>query len=72
MPLDFASAARLFMGSEEELARALGVAVGDVRAMRTSPGNVAAPLLGRLADVLAERGQAMTRVAELLRQDTRG
>ena len=56
MPLDFASAARLFMGTEEELARALGVAIGDVRAMRTSPANVPAPLVRRLGDVLAERG----------------
>jgi hypothetical protein len=69
MPLDFASAARLFMGTEEELARALGVAIGDVRAMRTSPANVPAPLVRRLGDVLAERGQAMIRVAELLRAD---
>ena len=37
MALDFARAAQLFMGSEEELARGLGISVADLRAMRTTP-----------------------------------
>ena len=69
MALDFTAAARLFMGTEEELAKALGVAVGDVRAMRTNPATIPAPLLARLAAVLEERGKAMVRVAELLRDN---
>jgi hypothetical protein len=66
MPLDFASAARLFMGTDEELARALGIQLGDVRAFRTTPANASPELLLRLGRVLVERGQGMTRVGELL------
>ncbi|HSJ15394.1 MAG TPA: hypothetical protein VK939_13315 [Longimicrobiales bacterium] len=72
MPLDFTTATQLFMGTEEELARALGVSLGDVRAMRTNPGSVPRALVGRLCDVLAERGRAMVRVAEMLREDSVG
>jgi len=66
MPLDFASAARLFMGTDEELARALGIQLGDVRALRTNPDNASPELLVRLGKVLVERGRGMTRVGELL------
>ena len=72
MPLDFESAARLFMGTEEELARALGVSVGDVRAMRTTPANVPPRLVARLSAVLIERGRGMTRVGEMLREEHDG
>ena len=66
MPLDFESAARLFMGTEEELARALGVQVGDVRSLRTTPGSASPELIARLGNVLVERGRGMARVGELL------
>lgn len=68
MPLDFAAAARLFMGTEEELARALGVAVADLRAMRTNPQLVKQDMLQRLATVMEERGRGMVRVGEMLRE----
>lgn len=70
MPLDFASAARLFMGTDDELARALGIQLGDVRALRTTPTAASPELLARLGNVLVERGRGMTRVGELLLQDS--
>lgn len=69
MPLDFESAARLFMGTEEELARALDVSVGDVRALRTTPRNASPQLMARLSAVLVERGRGMVRVGEMLREE---
>jgi hypothetical protein len=66
MPLDFASAARLFMGTDEELARALGIQLGDVRALRTMPANASPELMARLGRVLLERGRGMIRVGEIL------
>jgi hypothetical protein len=69
MPLDFASAARLFMGTDEELARALGIPLGDVRALRQTPTDASPALLARLGDVLVERGRGMARVGELLQQE---
>lgn len=69
MPLDFTSAARLFMGTEEELAAALDIAVGDLRAARATPTYVTPEMMKKLATVLDERGRAMTRVAQLLRDD---
>jgi hypothetical protein len=71
MPLDFASAARLFMGTEEELARALQVSVADLRSYRTNPGRAPSALLSRLGAVLVERGTGMKRVGEMLREDNR-
>jgi hypothetical protein len=71
MPLDFAAAVRLFMGTEEELARALNVAVADVRSYRTNPGRAPKVLLQRLGGVLVERGKGMTRVGEMLLEDNR-
>lgn len=69
MPLDFASAARLFMGTEEELARALGIGVADLRAARTHPDRASSALLARFGDVLIERGRGMARVGEMLKED---
>lgn len=71
MPLDFASAAQLFMGTEDELARALGIAVADVRALRTTPRQASPELLARLGSILVERGRGMARVGEML-QESRG
>jgi hypothetical protein len=71
MPLDFASAARLFMGAEEELARALQLSVADLRSYRTNPGRAPRALLARLSDVLIERGTGMKRVGEMLQEDNR-
>ncbi|HSJ26213.1 MAG TPA: hypothetical protein VK929_16155 [Longimicrobiales bacterium] len=69
MPLDFGRAVQLFMGTEEELARALGISVADLRASRTTPGRVPKPLLHKLGQVLVERGQGMARVGEMLQED---
>jgi hypothetical protein len=66
VPLDFASGARLFMGTDDELARALGMQLGDVRALRNSPADASPETLSRLGQVLVERGRGMTRVGELL------
>lgn len=71
MPLDFASAARLFMGTEEELARALGVAIADLRAMRTTPAQATPELVQKLGRILVERGTGMVRVGEMLQEDAR-
>ena len=72
MPLDFTSAARLFMGTEEELAAALGLAVGDLRAARATPAYVTPELTRKLATVLIERGKGMARVGEMLMDDEKG
>jgi hypothetical protein len=69
MPLDFARAAALFMGSEEELARALGIGVADLRAARTTPRLVSDELLARMGRVLVERAAGMNRVGEMLLED---
>ena len=65
MPLDFARAAALFMGSEQELATALGVPLGDVRSYRNDPRRVPEAILAKLGTVLIERGKGMQRVGEL-------
>ncbi|MGH7507694.1 MAG: hypothetical protein ACRELX_18725 [Longimicrobiales bacterium] len=69
MPLDFARAAALFMGTEQELAKALGMAVADVRAARQTPDQVSSAVLEKLGRVLVERGSGMRRVGELLVED---
>ena len=69
MPLDFSRAAQLFMGSEDELARAMSISVADLRALRTQPHRVSPQLLARLGAVLVERGKGMTRVGEMLLED---
>ena len=66
MPLDFRNATALFTATEEELAMALGIPVGDLRSYRQRPESVPDDVLARLADVLAERGRGMIRVAEML------
>ena len=68
MSLDFARAADLFMGTEQELALALNVTVADLRELRTNPRRANPQLMERLAHVLIERGNAMKRVGELLLQ----
>lgn len=69
MGLDFTRATDLFMGSEQELARALGITVADVRASRTSPDRVPPEILVRLGRILQERGSGMRRVGEMLIED---
>jgi plasmid maintenance system antidote protein VapI len=72
MPLDFSRAADLFMGTEQELAKALGISVADVRAARSSSRHVSRDLLLKLGRVLQERGAGMTRVGEILESEGRG
>jgi hypothetical protein len=69
MPLDFKRATDLFMGREEELALALRIDTDAVRRHRAQPNATPPALLHALADVLDERGQAMVRVAEMLREE---
>lgn len=71
MPLDFASAAQLFMGSEDELARGLGISVADLRALRTTPDRAPAKLVAQLGALLQERGRGMVRVGEMLQDRDR-
>jgi hypothetical protein len=66
VPLDFARAAALFMGTEQELAKALDVTVADVRAARQVPAQAPRKLLVKLGNVLIERGAGMKRVGEML------
>jgi hypothetical protein len=66
VPLDFARAAALFMASEQELAAALGIQIGDLRQYRTNPQRTPPEVLARLGKVLVERGKGMQRVGELL------
>lgn len=69
MPLDFGRAVQLFMGTEEELARALEVSVADLRAARTTPNRVPRALVRKMGEVLVERGKGMARVGEMLQED---
>jgi hypothetical protein len=69
MSLDFARAADLFMGSEHELALALGITVADMRELRTNPRRASPELVHKLAGILIERGNAMRRVGELLQEE---
>jgi hypothetical protein len=64
--LDFGKAAQLFMGTEDELARALEIPVADLRSMRTNPRTASREALARLGRVLVERGRGMARVGEML------
>jgi hypothetical protein len=72
MPLDFRRATDLFMGRDEELARALRIDAEVLRRHRAQPAGVPAALLHALSDVLEERGRAMVRVAEMLREEAGG
>jgi hypothetical protein len=69
MPLDFARAAALFMGTEQELATALGILAGDLRQYRANPEHVPADVLARFGHVLVERGRGMQRVGEMLLEE---
>lgn len=66
--LDFRRGADLFISSEKELGAALGIPTPDVARYRRNPDAVPAEVLARLGTLLVERGQAMTRVGELLRE----
>lgn len=68
MPLDFKRATDLFVSTEEELALALGLSVGDVRSFRQKPDSVPDEMLRKLGDVLVERGRGMARVGEMLQE----
>jgi hypothetical protein len=68
MSLDFGRAVQLFMGTEEELSRALGITVADLRATRTSPARAPAELVRKMGQVLEERGRGMIRVGEMLQE----
>lgn len=72
MALDFTSATRLFMGTEEELASGLGIAVADLRSARTNPQRVPAALLVRFGRLLEERGRGMARVGQMLQEEHGG
>ncbi|HEX7118527.1 MAG TPA: hypothetical protein VF212_07065 [Longimicrobiales bacterium] len=64
--LDFKRATDLFLGSERELALALGISEAELRAFRREPHRAPDAVLDRLARVLIERGRGMIRVGELL------
>lgn len=66
MPLDFSTALSLFLASDAELAAALGIPLGDLRAYRTNPGRVPPEILTKFGRVLVERGKGMQRVGEML------
>lgn len=68
--LDFKRCSDLFLGSERELALALGIALDEVTRLRGRPEDASDTVLLRLAQVLEERGQGMQRVAEMLREQT--
>ncbi len=68
MPLDFKRATDVFLGTEQELALALGISVADLRAARQNPDRLGEELIERLARVLVERGNSMRRVGELLQE----
>lgn len=72
MPLDFKRAAELFMGSERELALALGCSMDELRAYRDRPARVPRTVLARMGRVLIERGRGMTRVGEMLAEEATG
>jgi hypothetical protein len=67
MPLDFRRATDLFLGREAELAQALRIDTATLRQHREQPGAAPSSLLHAVSDVLDERGRAMVRVAEMLR-----
>ncbi|MBI4409481.1 MAG: hypothetical protein HY561_07210 [Gemmatimonadetes bacterium] len=71
MPLDFKRATDLFMGTDKELALALGMEPGELIMYRKAPGRVSSELLGKLGKVLVERGKGMMRVGEMLQEIAR-
>jgi hypothetical protein len=66
--LDFKRATDLFLGTEQELSLALGVAAAELRTWRKEPRRVPTDVLERLGAVLEERGRGMARVGEMLRE----
>ncbi|HLU24663.1 MAG TPA: hypothetical protein VKZ58_03090 [Longimicrobiales bacterium] len=66
--LNFERAANLFLGTERELAMALGLELGDFRMYRQSPERAPREVLERLGKVLIERGRGMVRVGEMLQE----
>jgi hypothetical protein len=70
MTLDFTRATDLFLGSEKELALALGISIADLRELRTNPRRASNELIASLANILVERGQGMTRVGQILLHET--
>ena len=66
--LDFRRGAELFLSSEKELGAALGIPTAEVGRYRRMPDAAPPELLARLGTILIERGRAMTRVGELLRE----
>ncbi len=70
--LDFKRAADLFLGTEAELALALGLEVEEVRRFRRVPAEAPRELLARMGRVLVERGRGMTRVGEMLQEEAGG
>jgi hypothetical protein len=69
MPLDFRSATSLFISTEEELATALDLPVGDVRAYRQNPRTAPPDVVAKLGQILVERGRGMVRVGEMLQEE---
>lgn len=72
MALDYSKAVQLFMGAEAELARAVGLSVADLRALRANPDRASPDQLERMGRVLIERGNGMKRVGEMLVEDHTG
>ena len=72
MPLDFERATQLFMGTEQELARALDMPVADLRSLRSNPQRATREQLARVGRMLVERGNGMARVGEMLMEDAEG
>ena len=66
MSLDFKRASDLFLGTEQELAMAVGLSLGDLRDYRQNPERAPEAAVLKLASALVERGRAMVRVGELL------
>lgn len=69
MALDFTRAVALFMASEQELALALGIPIGDLRAYRNNPDRVPPGVLAKMGRILIERASGMQRVGEILVED---
>lgn len=67
--LDFRRASDLFMGTERELAMALGMGEAELKRLRQRPETASADAVRRLAAVLAERARGMARVAQILGTD---
>lgn len=64
--LDFKRCTDLFLGSEGELARALGMDTKDLRRLREEPALASSEVLGKLGTILEERGRGMIRVGQML------